>query len=69
MSHIRGLPEDECLTCGEDIPPNECPKSLRPCGHHCNCSWIHDYCHWCGTEEFGAEDGEREGSIVAEAAP
>lgn len=32
----------------------ECPNSERPCGHHCNCSWIHDHCHWCG-KDFGCE--------------
>lgn len=41
--------DDECLTCGElDGAEGECPNSKRPCGHHCNCSWIHDCCHWCG---------------------
>lgn len=40
----------ECLTCGElDGVENECPMSERLCGHHCNCTWIHDYCHWCDT--------------------
>lgn len=58
---IPGLPEDECLACAEDpthaqFPLKECPKSLRPCGHHCNCSWVHDCCHWCGGET--SEDGE-----------
>lgn len=45
---------EECSSCG-DMPEGECPKSLRPCGHHCNCSWVHDCCHWCNVE-FG-EDG------------
>lgn len=46
----------ECLTCGElDGVEGECPASERPCGHHCNCSWVHDHCHWCDAE-FGAED-------------
>ena len=51
-------PVEGCDTCSElgaeDL--NECPKSQRPCGHHCNCSWIHDCCHWCGAE-FG-ENGK-----------
>lgn len=49
--------EDECLSCPEEMPRNECPKSKRRCGHHCNCSWIHDRCHWCGVE-FGEDGGE-----------
>lgn len=46
-------PEGECGSCGES-PEGECPKSLRPCGHHCNHVWTHDSCDWCG-EEFGPE--------------
>ena len=63
------LIDTECLTCeeanayiaaGEPVPEGvgvegECPKSERPCGHHCNCSWIHDCCHWCGVEFGEAE--------------
>lgn len=49
-------PVVDCVTCEQELEPNECPKSERKCGHHCNCSWIHDYCHWCG-KEFG-EDGK-----------
>jgi hypothetical protein len=41
-----------CSSCGEESPEGECPKSKRACGHHCNHSWSHDACHWCG-EEFG----------------
>ena len=42
---------DECLTCAEGAgDEGECPESKRPCGHHCNCVWIHDVCHWCGAE-------------------
>lgn len=44
--------EDGCATCSE-MPGEllgECPQSRRPCGHHCNCSWIHDSCHWCGID-------------------
>ena len=51
-----------CDTCADPetegsedgAPKNECPQSKRPCGHHCNCSWEQDICHWCG-EEFGEE--------------
>jgi len=39
---------DDCLSCGEN-PDEKCPKSERPCGHHCNHSWTHDECDWCGT--------------------
>ena len=45
--------DDECLTCSENdprYPKGECHKSERPCGHHCNCSWTQDTCHWCGIE-------------------
>lgn len=46
---------EECATCGDPAySRNECPKSERPCGHHCNCSWVHDCCHWYGAE-FGEE--------------
>jgi len=46
--------ETECVSCGEETPRAECPESKRPCGHHCNCSWVHDHCCWCGAE-FGEE--------------
>lgn len=64
MSAVDAV-EDECLTCGEmDNAAGECPRSKRPCGHHCNCSWIHDCCHWCGAEM--AEEGEYQiGAVVA----
>ncbi len=46
-----------CLSCGGATPMEECPgDEKRPCGHHCNCSWLWDKCCWCG-KEFG-EDGE-----------
>ena len=45
----------DCVSCPEGEPEDECPKSLRSCGHHCNHSWDQDKCHWCGVE-FG-EDG------------
>ena len=53
--------DEECFTCGEDperkqYPLNECPNGKRPCGHHCNCSWDQDHCHWCD-KEFGEVDG------------
>jgi hypothetical protein len=57
----------DCLSCEheqagaftpEQIEMNRCPKSKKPCGHHCNCSWIHDHCHWCG-KDFGCEHCEK----------
>lgn len=38
----------DCVSCGEEMPLNECPQSQRPCGHHCNHSWTHEKCCWCG---------------------
>lgn len=40
-------PED-CLECGDSIEKDPCPKSKKPCGHHCNHSWTHDVCCYCG---------------------
>ena len=42
----------ECYSCGEGLPINDCSKSKKGCGHHCNCSWVHDSCCWCKLE-FG----------------
>jgi hypothetical protein len=62
--------ENECLSCGEfdrlnrPLPEGECPTSKRPCGHHCNCSWVHDCCHWCGCE-MGEEGEPQVGAVVA----
>lgn len=53
-SKILGCSAD-CISCGEAVK-DECSGSKRECGHHCNCSWVHDACCWCG-EEFGEEDG------------
>jgi hypothetical protein len=39
---------DDCASCGEGMPRNECPDSKRDCGHHCNHSWSHEECCWCG---------------------
>lgn len=39
---------DECYSCGENDPLNECPNAERICGHHCNHIWTHDLCDWCG---------------------
>lgn len=42
--------EQPCGTCGmgSAIEDDKCPKSERPCGHHCNHVWTHDVCDWCG---------------------
>lgn len=45
-----------CYSCGEEQPKGECRESRRPCGHHCNCAWVQDICHWCH-EEFGEVGG------------
>lgn len=45
------MPDSVCLSCAEEIPEGECPEcpnSKRPCGHHCDCSWVQDECCWCG---------------------
>lgn len=42
------VPGEDCWSCGEKMPVNECPDSRRSCGHHCNHSWSHDACDWCG---------------------
>lgn len=52
----QSVETDECGSCGEGMPTDECPKSKRPCGHHCNHVWTHDACDWCGVEFVG--DGE-----------
>lgn len=41
---------NDCSSCGEGLPKNDCSKSKRPCGHCCNHSWSHDKCCWCGRE-------------------
>jgi hypothetical protein len=50
--HVQEFAEkSDCISCGEGMPENECNESKRECNHHCNHSWIHDKCCWCG-EEF-----------------
>lgn len=48
----------DCSSCGEGVR-GDCSKSERPCGHHCNCSWDQDVCHWCG-RTFGEDSAARE---------
>lgn len=61
---MASVEAEDCLTCGEiaDVE-KECPGSKRPCGHHCNCIWIHDRCHWCRAHinddgELVGDDGQ-----------
>lgn len=49
--------DDICSACCEDSPEDECSESHRPCGHHCNHSWSHDECCWCG-KEWGEEESK-----------
>lgn len=48
-------PTEACISCEEedmkDNEDEECPVSERDCKHHCNHSWSHDECCWCG-EQF-----------------
>lgn len=57
--------ERDCIPCGEECPRGECSKSEAPCGHHCNHSWTHDVCCWCG-ETWGEQTDERPRSAVTE---
>ena len=47
-------PPGPCISCDEEFD-EKCPKSKKPCGHHCNHSWTHDKCCYCN-EEFGEDD-------------
>ena len=47
---------NECISCWEPDFEEKCLNSKRSCGHHCNHSWTHDKCCWCGKE--WAEDEE-----------
>lgn len=43
-----------CISCEEKCPTGECSAKQSTCGHHCNHSWSHDRCCWCGAE-FGEQ--------------
>lgn len=43
-----------CYSCEEDEPRGECPASRRSCGHHCDHSWTHESCCWCGLTFSGS---------------
>lgn len=56
---VRG----DCIPCAEEDQAR-CEKSNRGCGHHCNHTWTHDGCCWCGWQVVeepaqGGEEGER----------
>lgn len=57
----------DCISCGECGAEADCPRSHRFCGHHCNHSWSHDACCWCGAE-WGEDDAEKPGAVRAEGA-
>ena len=49
----NGWPLDkDCISCKQESiqHPDEdfCPQTRRKCKHHCNHSWTHDECCWCG---------------------
>lgn len=56
---------DSCPDVGGTAETDVCPNSRSACGHHCNHSWSHDVCDWCGTE-WGEES---EGPHPATRAP
>lgn len=37
----------ECDSCELSVE-EFCAASKKPCGHHCNHSWSHEHCCWCG---------------------
>lgn len=50
----------DCADCANKrmgYDDDQCHKSQKSCGHHCNHSWSHDSCCWCSAE--WGEDGVR----------
>lgn len=45
----------DCDTCGSGQEHERCPNSQKSCGHHCDHTWTHDTCCWCGAV-FGDVD-------------
>lgn len=41
---------EDCMSYELKITKEICPKSQKECGHHCDHSWTHDICCWCGKE-------------------
>jgi len=50
----------ECISCEEGETEEFCPNSKRKCGHHCNHSYSHEECCWCGKEFVYEENIEIE---------
>lgn len=48
----------DCDSCAEQDIVGQCPNSRRECGHHCNHSWSHDECCWCGKVFVGDKEEE-----------
>lgn len=65
MSDTNPIDVFDCSSCAEGMPKQECPKSERPCGHHCNHSWTQDICDWCGREFGDEEDSKVNWALVA----
>lgn len=61
---------ETCETCRQaEAHRHPCERSRRMCGHHCNHSWTHDACCWCGEEWSDDEyddDDEREANMTDE---
>lgn len=57
---------EDCAACGEfdgSEPDNEkCAAPKRGCGHHCNHTWSHDQCCWCGVN-FCEHSCPRSGTV------
>lgn len=64
VSHPDAL-DNDCLECSES-DAQECPRSLKPCGHHCNHVWTHDACHYCG---YKVPNDDDPGGVREPAAP
>jgi hypothetical protein len=60
--------DERCDSCRESLRTDVCPSSLKTCGHHCNHSWSHERCCWCG-REWGDELDELDGDASAAAEP
>lgn len=45
--HAELEADDGCISCSETTEYT-CAGSRRKCLHHCNHSWTHDACCWCG---------------------
>lgn len=52
LAAICGVFDEECDSCS--VVDEVCPASEKACGHHCNHSWSHERCCWCG-QEWGEE--------------